>query len=358
MEELSVVLFLQKMLDDALIRDCSDIHLYTAGTQLVVKFRRQGELTTYTRTEQFGADVVRRIKALARMDIADSRVPQDGAFHWESDTAECDVRVSTLPTIHGEAAVMRLFTQYKAPLDFSALGMTAPQARMVRQMLTQPSGLILVVGPTNSGKTTTLYAMVTDIARCGRKVVCIEDPVERSLEDCQQVQVRESVGITFDVGVRAVLRHDPDVLMIGEIRDGATASAAVRAALTGHLVLSTTHAKDPVGAFARLADLGVSRSALAEVTVGVVHQAFPHSSGERQTQRRSPVFHTLRIEGQIAKWLGSEASWWEVREHLENVTAGEGADAGADKEDWGHGDASPSTMDWPGAYGGCAVQRV
>jgi general secretion pathway protein E len=319
MEELSAVLLLHKVLDEALEQRCSDVHIYTAKDQLIVKFRKHGRLETFLRTEQIGADVVRRVKALARMDVAEARLPQDGAFRWESETMQCDVRASTLPTIHGEAVVLRLFPEQKGPIDFSSLGMNDVQCRFVVDVLSNDAGMVMVTGPTNSGKTTTLYAMMLHLARAGRKVVSIEDPVERPLEDCQQVQVRETIGITFDVGLRAVLRHDPDVIMIGEIRDDKTARAAVRAALTGHLVLTTTHSNDAVGALIRLVEFGISRSLVADVVRGIVVQAFVHTEASRDNpvvRERAPEFEVVRITPAVAQLLGSDTPWWSVRKAL------------------------------------------
>lgn len=321
MEELSAVLLLQKLLDEAVEQRCSDVHIYTAKDQLIVKFRKHGRLETFLQTEQIGAEVVRRVKALARMDVAESRLPQDGAFRWESEIMQCDVRVSTLPTIHGEAMVMRLFPEQKGPLDFCSLGMNHKQCQIVTDVLNSSAGMVMVTGPTNSGKTTTLYAMMLHLARAGRKVVSIEDPVERPLEDCQQVQVRETIGVTFDVGLRAVLRHDPDVIMIGEIRDDKTARAAVRAALTGHLVLTTTHSNDAVGALIRLVEFGVARSFVADVVRGIVVQSFVDTGADRGNQNqvtgdRAPEFEVVRITPEVAQRLGSDAPWWSVRKAL------------------------------------------
>jgi general secretion pathway protein E len=329
MEELSAVFLLQRMLNDALEHRCSDIHIFLGkGSSAVVKFRVDGVLSTYLEANGVGPELVRRIKALARMDLAESRLPQDGSFHWESEVAQCDVRVSTLPTIHGEAVVMRLFPERRGPLDFSSLGMNRSQCQDVQRMLIHTSGLILVSGPTNSGKTTTLYAMMLQLARMGRKVISIEDPVEMPLEDCQQVEVRERVGVTFDVGLRALLRHDPDVIMIGEIRDERSAQAAVRAALTGHLVLSTTHAPDAVGAMIRLVEFGVPRSLLATIIKGIVVQAFPPSNRPRavtgSARERHPLFGVVPITSALAECIASDMPWSQVRSELTLCAVGEG----------------------------------
>lgn len=321
MEERSAVFLLQKMLDDALEYRCTDIHIYASKSDVIVKFRVNGELMTYSRSPDGGMDVVRRIKALSRMDVAESRLPQDGAFHWESDAIACDIRVSTLPTIHGEAVVMRLFPEYRGPLDFGGLGMNPSQCQSVAALLANRAGLILVCGPINSGKTTTLYAMMLQLARDGRKVVSIEDPVEIALDDCQQVEVRERVGVTFDVGLRALLRHDPDVIMIGEVRDETSAHAAVRAALTGHLVLTTTHAPDAVGALIRMIGFGVPRTLLADVIQGIVVQDFRPAIGQNRLVNgnrieRRPVFAIVNITRDLRERLAGDATWVQIRQQV------------------------------------------
>jgi type II secretory ATPase GspE/PulE/Tfp pilus assembly ATPase PilB-like protein len=317
------------MLNDALEHRCSDIHIFLGkGSSVVVKFRVAGVLSNYVEADGIGLDLVRRIKALARMDLAESRLPQDGSFHWESETAQCDVRVSTLPTIHGEAVVMRLFPEQRGSLDFTSLGMNRSQSQDVLHMLGHTSGLILVTGPINSGKTTTLYAMMLQLARMGRKVISIEDPVEMPVADCQQVEVRERVGVTFDVGLRALLRHDPDVIMIGEIRDEGSAQAAVRAALTGHLVLSTTHAPDAVGAMVRLVEFNVPRSLLATVMRGIVVQAFPPSHKPRAVtgtaRERHPLFGVVPITPVLAECIAADTPWYQVRSQLLQSAVAEG----------------------------------
>ncbi|MCL6445363.1 MAG: GspE/PulE family protein [Alicyclobacillus sp.] len=272
MEELSAAVLLQRILDDALMRRSTDVHLHAGQDELIVQFRVGGQLQPYLRLGQQAGVVVRRVKALAKMDVAESRVPQDGAFTWESEFAKCDVRVAAIPTRGGEALVLRLLPQTQSSVSFEMLGMTSDQAAQVRKLLTQPSGMVLVAGATGSGKTTTLYAMMLQLARSGRHVVSIEDPVERPLAGCQQIEVRERFGITFDAGLRALLRHDPDVIMVGEIRDRETADIAIRAALTGHFVYSTLHTNDAPSAITRLTDMGVENYLISSSLVAVLAQ--------------------------------------------------------------------------------------
>ncbi|MBX5437607.1 MAG: Flp pilus assembly complex ATPase component TadA [Alicyclobacillaceae bacterium] len=272
MEELSAVVLLGRILDDALARGSSDVHLHAGLGDLTVHLRTAGHIEPYLHVKDLGASVIRRVKALAKMDVAESRVPQDGSFRWHTDAAECDVRAAVIPTVAGETAVLRLLSRRKEAISFTSLGMTEQQSAQLNRILQTGSGLVLAAGPTSSGKTTTLYAMMVQLARWGRHVVSIEDPVEMPLPDCQQVEVRERIGVTFDAGLRALLRHDPDVIMIGEIRDDQTARTALRASVTGHLVLSTTHAKDVAGAVQRLVGFGLPKSVVTDVLRAVVVQ--------------------------------------------------------------------------------------
>jgi general secretion pathway protein E len=329
LEELSVGLILQRVLNDALDQECSDVHIFTVEDELVVQFRVGGSLAEVLRLPEVGRTVLRRIKALAKMDVAESRIPQDGSFFWLSETHESAVRVASLPTVSGEAMVLRLLPKKRTELDLCTLGLTPPQARQLTNLLQSRSGLLLVAGPTSSGKTTTLYAMMEQLVRLGRRVISIEDPVEQVLADCHQMQVRERMGITFDVGLRAALRQDPDVIMVGEIRDESTAKAALRASLTGHLVLSTTHARDLVGAAMRLVDLGLERHLLGEILTGVVIQTLQVTPVERMlpAENVTPaavmdkigVFNLYVMTPEVALLLASDLSWPAVRKQLSQL---------------------------------------
>ncbi|QSO53307.1 Flp pilus assembly complex ATPase component TadA [Alicyclobacillus curvatus] len=332
MEALSVGLILQQVLNDALDEECSDVHIFTVGEELVVQFRRGGLLTQVLHAPQQGPTLIRKIKALARMDVAESRIPQDGAFHWVSESHESAVRVACLPTVDGEAMVLRLFPKRRTQLDLCGLGLTSSQARTVTSLLHKEAGLLLVAGPTSSGKTTTLYTMMEQLVRLGRRVVSIEDPVEQVVANCHQMQVKEHIGVTFDVGLRAALRQDPDVIMVGEIRDTATAQTALRASLTGHLVLTTTHAKDLVGAVARLVDLGLDRGLVTEAITAVIVQHIElrkpaidaaagvnaNGLGQRQEEQSEKVatFHVHEMTSALGSVLASDLSWPAVRQQL------------------------------------------
>lgn len=331
-EELSAVIVLQRILDDAVNRGASDVHLSAAGGDLRIQFRVHGNLIPFLHVPDPLGTVVRRVKALARMDVSDTRLPQDGAFQWTTSAIDaspgrqCDVRVGIVPTVGGETAVLRLFERGASVPSLLGLGMDDQQVQRVRSLLMHNAGMVLVAGSTGSGKTTTLYAMLQELTRWGRRVVSIEDPVEIQVPDWQQMEVREHIGVTFDVGIRAILRQDPDVIMIGEVRDETTARAALRAAMTGHLVLSTTHARDLIGAAARLVDLGLPRAILGEVLCGVVVQELTRAvcpacqgagcddcteSGYRK--QRNATFQILEMDGELASLTASSEPWTAVR---------------------------------------------
>lgn len=327
MEDCTVVSLLQQILDDALSRRCSDVHLFTAGSHLTVQLRLAGQLIPYVELDEWGPTMMRRVKALAKMDVTESRTPQDGSFRWVNEVHAASVRVACLPTVDGEAVVLRLLPEQREPLDFSALGMTPEQSQTLHELLELHSGLLLVAGPTSSGKTTTLYTMMTQLARAGRRVVSIEDPVEQIVAACHQVEVHERLGITFESGLRALLRHDPDVIMVGEIRDGSTAETAMRASLTGHLVLSTTHADDLVGAVARLVDLGLAREMVGEAVRAVIVQRLSVSHVDLRRSRstdvtvlreRSGIFQIYQMTRELATLISSERSWASLRLQMDS----------------------------------------
>lgn len=336
MEDLSAVLLFHKILTDAMEQRCTDVHLFpTRGGQIVVQFRVSGHLQTYADLPATAMDVLRRIKAISKMDVTESRLPQDGSFQWDSEvlSVTCDIRVATLPTIYGEAMVLRLFLARHSSLTFLGLGMSERQSQQLVSLLQADAGMVLVAGPTGSGKTTTLYSMMLQLASWGRKVVSIEDPVEMPLAECHQVEVRERAGVTFEVGLRALLRNDPDVIMIGEIRDEATAKIATRAALAGHLVLSTTHAIDIVAAAARIVELGASRMIVGDVMKGIIVQKqkswATHSDG-LSTQSvpiaglvpSRPEFSIQVMDEPLNSLLSSNLTWHEVRQRVSRSANG------------------------------------
>lgn len=251
----------------------SDIHVEPFDGALRVRFRIDGELREVeSPPARLGPALSSRIKVLAGLDVAEHRLPQDGRIRTSVRGREIDIRVSVVPTLWGEAVVLRLLDRHALPLDLRGLGFAADDAARLEGLLDRPNGILLVTGPTGSGKTTTLYAALARLNQVERKLLTVEDPVEYRLPGVNQVQVRPRIGLDFAAVLRAMLRHDPDIIMVGEIRDGETARIAVQAALTGHLVLSTLHTNDAAGAAPRLLDMGVEPYLLASVLVGVVGQ--------------------------------------------------------------------------------------
>ena len=254
-----VVKLVNNLVQQAYIRQVSDIHIEPFENDVLVRMRIDGDLVEVMRLAPSSlASVISRIKILSGMNIAEKRVPQDGRFAYSNDEFKVDLRVSTIPTMYGEKCVMRLLnTGGENLLSFEQLGMTKENIARFEHMLSAPNGIILVPGPTGSGKSTTLYAVLSRLRKPTINITTIEDPVEKQMFGINQVQVNTKAGMTFASGLRALLRQDPDVIMIGEIRDYETAEIAVRASITGHLVLSTLHTNDSVSTIVRLIDMGV-----------------------------------------------------------------------------------------------------
>jgi general secretion pathway protein E len=253
-----VIRLVDRMIAEALAARASDIHLEPTEAGLRLRLRIDGVLRAREAPPAaLHPALVSRIKVMAGLDIAEKRLPQDGRASASVQGRDIDVRVSTLPTVHGESVVLRLLDKAQAPLDLDALGFAADLRDGIDRVLRATSGIVLVTGPTGSGKTTTLYAALQRLDTDAANVVTVEDPVEYRLADINQIQVRPRIGLDFATVLRSVLRHDPDVVLIGEIRDSETARIAVQAALTGHLVLSTLHTNDAASAVTRLVDMGV-----------------------------------------------------------------------------------------------------
>ncbi len=251
----------------------SDLHIEPDEQHSSVRFRIDGELREVLRPRlEFHPAIISRIKVMARMDIAEHRLPQDGRIHVIVDGRQIDLRVSTLPTVLGEKVVLRVLDRNSVTFELSELGFPDQQLHDVKQMLARPYGLMLVTGPTGSGKTTTLYSAIELIKSVKRNIITVEDPVEYQLRMINQVHANTGTNLTFARALRSILRQDPDVIMVGEIRDGETAEIAIQAALTGHLVLSTLHTNDAAGAVTRLVDMGVVPYKIAAALVGVVAQ--------------------------------------------------------------------------------------
>jgi general secretion pathway protein E len=272
-DEAPIIRLINGLIAEAVKVRASDIHIEPYETKLSVRLRIDGILKEIVKLSSRAVPVlVSRIKVMARLDIAEKRLPQDGRISLSIAGKSVDVRVSTLPAQHGERVVMRLLDKAQDHFDIDRLGMTAETAGALRKALAQPNGIILVTGPTGSGKTTTLYAALGLLNDQSRNILTVEDPIEYAIEGIGQTQVNAKVGLTFAAGLRAILRQDPDVVMVGEIRDPETAQIAVQASLTGHLVLSTVHTNDAVSAITRLRDIGVEPFLLASTVKAIVAQ--------------------------------------------------------------------------------------
>ncbi|WP_035485237.1 GspE/PulE family protein [Geminicoccus roseus] len=272
-EAAPVIRFVNQMLSDAARTSASDIHVEPARDRLRVRFRVHGRLREIgAPPARLAAAVISRIKIMARLDIAERRLPQDGRARVVVDQRRFDLRVATAPSVHGESVVIRLLETDKDAPSFVELGMPTAIEAAIRRQLAAPHGMFLVTGPTGSGKTTTLYTSLRQLDAVSDKIISIEDPVEYQVEGVTQIQVRPEIDLGFARILRSVVRHDPDVIMVGETRDGETADIAVNAALTGHLLLSTLHTNSAAGAIGRLLDMGVEPFLLASVLRGVLGQ--------------------------------------------------------------------------------------
>ncbi len=272
-DDAPIIRLINALLTGAIKENASDIHIESFENRLMVRFRVDGVLREALQPPRaLGPLLVSRVKVMAHLDIAEKRLPQDGRISLRVAGRPVDVRVSTLPTGHGERVVMRLLDKREGRLDLQHLGMERnSEARLIR-LIQRPHGILLVTGPTGSGKTTTLYAGLTRLNDRKRNIMTVEDPIEYYLDGISQTQVNTKVEMTFARGLRAILRQDPDVVMVGEIRDLETAEIAVQASLTGHLVLSTLHTNSAVGAIARLRDMGVEPFLLSSSLIGVLAQ--------------------------------------------------------------------------------------
>jgi len=288
-DDAPIIRMINALLTQAAREQASDIHIEPFENASVVRFRVDGTLRDVVRPKKalHGA-LISRIKIMAQLDIAEKRLPQDGRITLRVGGRPVDVRVSTLPTGHGERAVLRLLEKDAARLNLEALGMGADTLGKFDKLIGRPHGIVLVTGPTGSGKTTTLYASMSRLETATTNIMTVEDPIEYDLSGIGQTQVNERIGMTFARALRSILRQDPDVIMIGEIRDVETAQIAVQASLTGHLVLATLHTNDAASAVTRLTDMGVEPYLLASSLLGVLAQ--------RLVRRLCPVCREQRVD--------------------------------------------------------------
>lgn len=272
-DDAPIIRLINALLTEAVRENASDIHIESFENAMVVRFRIDGVLREVLRPQRALAPLlVSRIKVMARLDIAEKRLPQDGRISLKVAGRAVDVRVSTLPAGHGERVVLRLLDKQAGRLDLGQLGMDPQTLKAIDNLIHRPHGIILVTGPTGSGKTTTLYAGLTRLNDSERNILTVEDPIEYYLDGIGQTQVNTKVDMSFARGLRAILRQDPDVVMVGEIRDLETVEIAVQASLTGHLVLSTLHTNTAIGAITRLRDMGVEPFLLSSSVIGILAQ--------------------------------------------------------------------------------------
>lgn len=314
-EEASVVRFVNQIIRRGLEQRATDIHVEPQQNHLRIRCRIDGrleELPVPENIKSLQASVIARLKIMARLDIAEKRLPQDGRINLELDGTPIDVRVATIPSVEGESVSLRLLAQQQVTLN--RLGLTDTVRPVIEELLRLPNGIILITGPTGSGKSTSLYAFLTELNQTHRRIVTIEDPVEYKMPGVVQIAVKPEIGLTFAAGLRSILRGDPNVVMIGEMRDLETTEIAVRAALTGHLVLSTLHTNDAIGGITRLVDMGVEpflvssavRAFLAQRLVRKLCPLCKNTADVDEDYLRSIGF-PAHLPGQIMKSVGCEA---------------------------------------------------
>ena len=274
-QEASVVKLVNEILIEAATERASDIHIEPEETALRIRYRVDGILQTQVlppEISRFQSAIISRIKIMARLNIAEKRLPQDGRIKMRVQGREIDVRVSIIPMIHGEGIVMRLLDKGRMVFNLANVGMLPDTYKTFKQLIDRPHGIVLVTGPTGSGKSTTLYSALNEIKDEATKIITVEDPVEYQQPGISQIQTHAKIGLTFSAALRSILRHDPDVILIGEMRDMETAEAAIQSSLTGHMVFSTLHTNDAPSAFTRLIDMGVEPFLVASTVEGIMAQ--------------------------------------------------------------------------------------
>ncbi len=293
--EAPVIRLVNKIIREGVESRATDIHFEPLKDGLQVRFRIDGVLHPWQKhPKHLIAPVVSRLKLMAKLNIAEHRLPQDGRIRFRVGGEDLDIRVSVLPTVHGEAVVLRLLTREGELLSLENLGLEDDHFSLLLELISRPNGIILVTGPTGSGKTTTLYAALSRLNTPDKKIITIEDPVEYQLPGINQIQIKPSIGLTFASALRAILRHDPDIILVGEIRDLETAEIAVQAALTGHLVFSTLHTNDALGAVARLSEMGIESYLIAASLVGLVAQRLVRRLCPKCRQKKDPPDEFLK----------------------------------------------------------------
>jgi type IV pilus assembly protein PilB len=307
-EEPPVIKLVNLLIMEAVKGKVSDIHVEPEQDMVRVRYRIDGVLhEAHTLPHKLQNAVISRIKILSEMDIAESRRPQDGKIHLKLENKELDVRVSTFPTVHGENVVMRMLDKSSVLLGIKDLGLSAENLARFEKLIHSPHGIILVTGPTGSGKTTTLYAALTSISSTEKNIITIEDPVEYQLPLIRQTQVNLKADITFANGLRSILRQDPDIIMVGEIRDKETAEVAIQASLTGHLVFSTLHTNDAASALTRLIDMGIEPFLISSSVIGILAQRLVRTICDKCKEPTTASGASLKdfgVEGEIGLFTG------------------------------------------------------
>jgi len=287
--EAPVVRLVNRLIREAVESRATDIHLEALKEGLRVRFRIDGVLHEVARhPKKLAAPVISRIKLMAKLNIAEHRLPQDGGIRFRVGGEDLDIRVSTIPTVTGEGVVLRLLKKEERMFSLENLGLLEDHYRIIQNLIHHPSGIILVTGPTGSGKTTTLYAALSILNSPDKKIITVEDPVEYQISGINQIQVKPEIGLTFARAIRSILRHDPDIILVGEIRDYETAEIAIQASLTGHLVFSTLHTNDALGAVVRLHEMGIERYLIASATLGLIAQRLVRKLCPRCAQKADP----------------------------------------------------------------------
>lgn len=297
-DDVSAIQIVNQMILAAVKEKASDIHIEPEELFVRIRNRVDGILHEAGMFEKrFQASIASRIKIMAKMDISENRKPQDGKIRMKIENQDLDLRVSTFPTMHGENLVLRLLEQSKVILGLNELGFEAHEIKKFNALIRKPYGMILVTGPTGAGKTTTLYAALNTINTIDKNIITIEDPVEYQVEMIRQTQVNPKAGLTFATGLRSILRQDPDVVLVGEIRDGETVEVAIEAALTGHLVFSTIHTNDAAGAVARMLDMGAEPFLISSALMGVIAQRLVRAICEKCKEKTTIDEETWRTLG-------------------------------------------------------------
>jgi len=325
-EDPPVIRLVNMMVVQAIREGASDIHVEPGENSLTIRFRVDGIMYEQSSPpKNFQAAIISRIKILAELDISERRKPQDGRFQMQVDTQKVNIRVSCVPTVYGETVVLRLLNANSVILGLEQIGFNKENLAKYEKLLKKPNGIVLVTGPTGSGKTTTIYASLHALTTPDKNIITIEDPVEYSVEGVRQIQINPDVDLTFANGLRAILRQDPDIIMVGEIRDLETAEIAIQAALTGHLVLATLHTNDAPGAITRLIDMGIEPFLIASTVIGVAAQRLVrvickeckgsgcHACFNSGYKGRTGIYELMMSDEQVRQATNSRASIDDIR---------------------------------------------